>query len=109
MGETAGFTSIDLHPSNELTHRFVLQGLQKFTSYQVVLQGYNKQGLGPSSEAAVATTMEDGKKNYLDSAAFDGLLETVRRDRSKGTLVVYLAIIRPASAMSCGQKMEKRS
>ena len=61
VGEKASFTSLDLHPSNALTHRFVLQGLDKFTSYQVVVQAYNKQGLGPASTAAVATTTEDGK------------------------------------------------
>ena len=61
VGESSGFTSIDLHPSNEMTHRFVLQGLEKFTSYQVVLQAYNKEGIGPASTASVATTMEDGK------------------------------------------------
>lgn len=64
VGETASFTSLDLHPSNALTHRFVLQGLDKFTSYQVVVQAYNKQGLGPASTAAVATTTEDGKSYY---------------------------------------------
>ena len=64
VGDTEPFASIDLHPSNELTQRFVLQGLQKFTSYQVVAQAYNKQGLGPSSDAAVATTMEDGKLSF---------------------------------------------
>ena len=61
VGETTSFTSLDLHPSNALSHRFVLQGLEKFTSYQVVVQAYNKQGLGPASTAAVATTTEDGK------------------------------------------------
>ena len=64
VGETTSFTSLDLHPSNALTHRFVLQGLEKFTSYQVVVQAYNKQGLGPASTAAVATTTEDGKSFY---------------------------------------------
>ena len=64
VGEKASFTSLDLHPSNALTHRFVLQGLDKFTSYQVVVQAYNKQGLGPASTAAVATTTEDGKSYY---------------------------------------------
>ena len=32
-------------------------------------------------------------------------LETVKRDRSKSLLVVYFAIIRPASAILCRQKM----
>ncbi len=62
VGETTGFTYIDLHPSNELAHRFVLQTLQKFTSYQIVIQAYNQQGLGPASEASLATTLEDGKE-----------------------------------------------
>ena len=64
VGETTSFTSLDLHPSNALSHRFVLQGLEKFTSYQVVVQAYNKQGLGPASTAAVATTTEDGKQTW---------------------------------------------
>lgn len=62
VGETTGFTYIDLHPSNELAHRFVLQTLEKFTSYQIVIQAYNQQGLGPASEASLATTLEDGKE-----------------------------------------------
>ena len=61
MGETNGFSYIDLHPSNELTQRFVLQSLHKFTSYQISIQAYNQQGIGPSSATAVATTMEDGE------------------------------------------------
>lgn len=59
VGETTGFDYIDLHPSSELEHRFLLQPLKKFTSYQVIVQPYNKQGIGPASNAAVATTMED--------------------------------------------------
>lgn len=65
VGETGSLTAIDLHPSNEVTHRFVLQGLQKFTSYQVEVQAYNKQGLGPASDASVATTMEDGRHHLI--------------------------------------------
>ena len=61
VGETNGFSYIDLHPSNELTQRFVLQSLHKFTSYQISIQAYNQQGIGPSSATAVATTMEDGE------------------------------------------------
>ncbi len=61
VGETTGLKYIDLHSSNELTHRFVLGELKKFSSYQVLVQAYNKQGIGPASTPGVATTMEDSK------------------------------------------------
>merc|ERR550539_720825 len=33
--------------------------LKKYTSYQISVTPYNKQGLGPASSSVVATTMED--------------------------------------------------
>ena len=53
---------IDLPPSSEPSHSFSLTNLDKFTSYQVVVQGFNSQGEGPLSTSMVATTLEDGKK-----------------------------------------------
>ena len=76
---------INLQPSNSLSERFVLGGrlslrnqeglndmtdffhqddgvLRKYTSYQISVTPYNKQGMGPASSSVVATTMEDGKK-----------------------------------------------
>ena len=85
---------INLQPSNLVSERFVLGGrldfrtqdtninmndnlnnflplsrehrgvLRKYTSYQLSVTPYNKQGVGPSSSSVVATTMEDGK-DYL--------------------------------------------
>ena len=37
-----------------------LHSLKKFTSYQIIVQAYNKEGVGPASNTLVATTMEDG-------------------------------------------------
>ena len=78
---------INLRPSNSLSERFVLGGrlnfrkqdglndmseffqreegvLKKYTSYQISVTPYNKQGLGPASSSVVATTMEDGKIQF---------------------------------------------
>ena len=78
---------INLQPSNSLSERFVLGGhfnlkmqglgmtdmsdfsprqdpvtsLRKYTSYQISVTPYNKQGTGPASSSVVASTMEDGK------------------------------------------------
>ena len=72
---------INTAPSNGLSERFILGGqygggyatadsdfptkgngvLKKFTSYQLTVTPYNKQGTGVSSNAVVATTLEDGK------------------------------------------------
>ena len=40
--------------------------LRKYTSYQISVTPYNKQGLGPASSSVVATTMEDGKGIFLE-------------------------------------------
>jgi hypothetical protein len=64
VGRTTGLDFIDLHPSSESSHLFSLQSLDKFTSYQVVVQAYNSQGEGPASTSVVATTLEDGE-SYL--------------------------------------------
>ena len=81
---------INLQPSNSLSERFVLGGhfnlkmqglgmtdmsdfsprqdpvtsLRKYTSYQISVTPYNKQGTGPASSSVVASTMEDGKANF---------------------------------------------
>ena len=53
---------LELHQSSEPSHAFLLTNLNKFTSYQVVIQGANSQGEGPPSTSVVATTLEDGKE-----------------------------------------------
>ena len=81
---------ISMQPSNSLSERFVLGGrmnfrkqdglndiseffqreegvLKKYTSYQISVTPYNKQGLGPASSSVVATTMEDGKIHFYVS------------------------------------------
>lgn len=62
MGATAELDYLDFPPSIESTHSFVLESLDKFTSYQVVVLAYNTQGEGPISTSMVATTLEDGKR-----------------------------------------------
>ena len=87
VGLTEEMSYIDLQPTNGLSERFLLGGsfcsgtlsskngdrkvfpgkteegvLKKYTSYQITVTPYNKQGMGPSSNAVVATTLEDGKK-----------------------------------------------
>ena len=64
MGETNGMNYMDRHASNSMSSGIVLHSLNKFTSYQVEVQPYNQEGLGPASTASVATTNEDGK-NFL--------------------------------------------
>jgi hypothetical protein len=44
-----------------------LHSLKKFTSYQIIVQAYNKEGVGPASNTLVATTMEDGIPTLLYS------------------------------------------
>ena len=89
VGKTGDMSYINLQPVNSLSERFLLGGrfnlrslssannrndflpreegvLKKYTSYQISVTPYNKQGIGPSSSSVVATTMEDGKKfEYL--------------------------------------------
>ena len=87
VGRTGEMAYINLQPSNSLSERFVLGGhfnlkmqglgmtdmsdfsprqdpvtsLRKYTSYQISVTPYNKQGTGPASSSVVASTMEDGK------------------------------------------------
>ena len=85
VGKTGDMAYINLQPANSLSERFVLGGrfnlrslgstndmneylpqreegvLKKYTSYQISVTPYNKQGIGPGSSSVVATTMEDGK------------------------------------------------
>ena len=85
VGRSGEMLYINSQPSNSLSERFVLGGrlsmrnqdglndmtdffrqddgvLRKYTSYQISVTPYNKQGMGPASNSVVATTMEDGKK-----------------------------------------------
>lgn len=39
----------------------ILVGLERFTSYSIIVQAYNTRGPGPSSHPVTASTMEDGK------------------------------------------------
>ena len=62
VGETGGFDYVDNnHPSHELSAKMTLHSLKKFTTYQIIVQAYNKEGVGPASNTLVATTTEDGK------------------------------------------------
>ena len=38
-----------------------LSGLEKFMKYSVTVQAFNSRGDGPSSDAAIVQTLEDGK------------------------------------------------
>ena len=84
IGKSGDMSYINLQPSDSLSERFVLGGrfnwrslssvndmedyssrpegvLKKYTSYQISVTPYNKQGIGPASSSVVATTKEDGK------------------------------------------------
>jgi len=38
-----------------------LSGLEKFTKYSVTVQAFNVKGDGPTSDAVIVQTLEDGK------------------------------------------------
>ena len=88
VGRTGEMSYINLQPSNSLSERFVLGGrlnfrnqeslsdmieffqreegvLKKYTSYQISVTPYNKQGIGPASSSVVATTKEDSKLYFI--------------------------------------------
>ena len=44
-----------------------LTNLKKFTRYSIVVQAYNALGQGPMSPEVVATTLEDGSFNFINS------------------------------------------
>ena len=63
VGETGGYEHVDnSHPSHEVSAKMTLHNLKKFTTYQIIVQAYNREGVGPASNTLVATTMEDGKQ-----------------------------------------------
>ena len=67
VGETGGFEYVDnSHPSHEVSAKMTLHSLKKFTTYQIIVQAYNREGVGPASNTLVATTMEDGKSEFMD-------------------------------------------
>jgi hypothetical protein len=39
-----------------------LSGLEKFTKYSVTVQAFNNRGDGPTSDAVIVQTLEDGEK-----------------------------------------------
>ena len=90
VGRSGDMSYISIQPSNSLSERFVLGGrlslrnqdglnemadffhqddgvLRKYTSYQISVTPYNKQGIGPASSSVVATTMEDGKELFISN------------------------------------------
>ena len=68
-----------------------LHSLKKFTTYQIIVQAYNKEGVGPASNTLVATTMEDGEDFTL-----------FRRNRPRITAFHWLRILALAKVpMSC--------
>ena len=77
VGKTSGLEHLELHPSSEPSHAFLLTGLGKFTSYQVVIQGLNSQGEGPPSTSVVATTMEDGEDSLCLNSTRSFSLRTI--------------------------------
>jgi hypothetical protein len=46
-----------------VNHEVRLSGLEKFTKYSVTVQAFNSRGDGPTSEAVVVQTLEDGENN----------------------------------------------
>lgn len=43
----------------------IIQRLNKFTTYTIIVQAFNSRGAGPSSNPAVVRTKEDGENNQL--------------------------------------------
>ncbi len=71
VGETGGFEYVDnSHPSHEVSAKMTLHSLKKFTTYQIIVQAYNREGVGPASNTLVATTMEDGKIKHNSAGTF---------------------------------------
>lgn len=53
------FTSVS-GDGDDGTGEFLLNGLLKYTRYNIVIQAYNQVGSGPLSEPTTAQTLEDG-------------------------------------------------
>lgn len=56
--QNSNFKTVEVRPhfGGEAT----LQGLEKYSTYSIVVQAYNSRGSGPSSDPVTARTMEDG-------------------------------------------------
>ena len=81
VGETGGYEHVDnSHPSHEVSAKMTLHNLRKFTTYQIIVQAYNKEGVGPTSNTLVATTMEDGEKFAINFGQVPNKLHTNFRE-----------------------------
>ncbi|CAB4064373.1 DSCAM [Lepeophtheirus salmonis] len=59
VGSNSGLQYMYQTSSSHLSESVLLTSLRKFTSYQIIIWPYNKEGIGPSSSTIVATTLED--------------------------------------------------
>ncbi|XP_025832144.1 Down syndrome cell adhesion molecule-like protein Dscam2 isoform X2 [Agrilus planipennis] len=59
VSPTQGYVFKTVDVRAQYSGEAVLQGLAKFTSYNIIVQAYNSRGSGPASEPIVAQTLED--------------------------------------------------
>lgn len=56
--QNSNFKTVEMRP--HLGGETTLQGLEKYSTYSIVVQAYNSRGSGPSSDPVSSRTMEDG-------------------------------------------------
>jgi hypothetical protein len=55
-----------------------LSGLEKFAKYSVTVQAFNSRGDGPTSDAVIIQTLEDGEKNVLFIVIYTKTISDIR-------------------------------
>lgn len=65
VGPTQGFNFKTVEVRSHFGGETLLQTLNKFTQYSIVVQAYTSQGSGPPSKEVLVSSLEDGKFFFL--------------------------------------------
>lgn len=69
INPTQGFNFKTVEVRSHFGGETTLQNLNKYTTYNIVVQAYTSQGSGPPSKEIAISTMEDGEQNERRSMA----------------------------------------
>lgn len=64
VGPTQGFSFKTVEVRSNFGSETLLQGLNKYTQYSIVVQAYTSQGSGPPSKEITVSSLEDGEFDY---------------------------------------------
>lgn len=65
VGPTQGFNFKTVEVRSHFGGETLLQNLNKYTQYSIVVQAYTSQGSGPPSKEILVSSLEDGKKKRI--------------------------------------------